>query len=318
MNTEEYRRQISRHRSFIMGLAIIVVMLHHSQFFSIVDYGYLNYLTMIGTAGVDIFLFVSSFGLYYAFSKNSDIKRFYYRRLIRILPTFFIIYAAYAIFHRYPLSIFSLSYWYFALYSNWYITFILFMYMLFPFLYYWQKKYMLQPLIFSILLSISFIIFLVYIHKDDIHDVPMLSLTRFPIFMAGMLIADERVNIRVKYTVSCLALCTILMYFVEMFHIDVLVYPLAFFWGIFACLFFSCHYFHNRVGRCISYLGTISLEMYLIHMILMPYFARKAYIGVMPCIAIFILTIMFSELIHKIVHKLFKFLNYKTGNKIDI
>ena len=81
---------ISRQRTPLMGLAMLSILFFHFtedcavnaiHFTGIVKW----YKTYIGSSGVDLFLFLSGLGLYYAMKKNSDILRFYKRRLVRIL-----------------------------------------------------------------------------------------------------------------------------------------------------------------------------------------------------------------------------------------
>ncbi|MFV0538204.1 MAG: acyltransferase family protein [Dysgonomonas sp.] len=76
---------LSKYRSQLMGIAILWIMLFHSNldvsFFTIFDL-----IKSIGNAGVDIFMFVSGFGIYYSLIKGVSLKTFYKNRLWRILP----------------------------------------------------------------------------------------------------------------------------------------------------------------------------------------------------------------------------------------
>ena len=71
-----------------MGFAIIIVMLFHvnlsrsSAFFG---------LRRMGNIGVDIFFFLSGIGLWYSWAKQQDWKRFYMNRALRIYPAWLII-----------------------------------------------------------------------------------------------------------------------------------------------------------------------------------------------------------------------------------
>lgn len=83
--------KISRYRSAVMGAAILWIMVYHSG----LSFSFLpmfaqtaNDLRSNGFGGVDIFLFVSGFGLYRSLSQNADPIAFYKRRLKRILPAF--------------------------------------------------------------------------------------------------------------------------------------------------------------------------------------------------------------------------------------
>ncbi len=85
---------ISRYRGELMGAAIIFVMLFHvglprdDAFFG---------LRRMGNIGVDIFLFLSGIGLWFAWTKNPSIKDFLCRRFKRIYPTWFVIASLYYI-----------------------------------------------------------------------------------------------------------------------------------------------------------------------------------------------------------------------------
>lgn len=185
------RDTISNHRSFFMGLAIVAIIINHARFFGMCDYGSLNDFVKIGTFGVEIFLFVSSFGLYFAFKKNNNLPRFYYRRLVRILPAFIVVVLCYySIFNATELL--SYKVWIRELFVNWYITFILAMYLLFPFLYVIQQKFLYLPLL--LLVAVSILLTSIFVCKGwaNIQSPPLLMAQRLPVFGLGMLVADER------------------------------------------------------------------------------------------------------------------------------
>lgn len=80
--------KISKYRGELMGFAIIIVMLFHvylpqsSSFFG---------LRRMGNLGVDIFFFLSGIGLWYSWSKQQDYKRFYLNRMLRIYPAWLMV-----------------------------------------------------------------------------------------------------------------------------------------------------------------------------------------------------------------------------------
>ncbi len=83
---------ISRYRGALMGAAIVFIILFHvplargDAFFG---------LRRCGNIGVDMFLFLSGIGLWYAWVKNPSISHFYKRRLLRIFPTWLVISSIY-------------------------------------------------------------------------------------------------------------------------------------------------------------------------------------------------------------------------------
>ena len=80
---------ISKFRLELMGFATIWVMLFH--FRANMEIAPIDWLSSVGYGGVDIFLYLSGFGLYYGYSKNENRRIFYIRRFMRIYPIYLII-----------------------------------------------------------------------------------------------------------------------------------------------------------------------------------------------------------------------------------
>jgi len=79
---------LSRWRGELMGLAMIFVMLFHVWMpKSNPMYG----LVRCGNVGVDIFLMLSGIGLWFSWSKNPNLKRFFKRRFLRVYPAWLLI-----------------------------------------------------------------------------------------------------------------------------------------------------------------------------------------------------------------------------------
>lgn len=83
---------MSQFRTHIMGFAMICVFLFHSPskvlgflptgiWGSFIGYGYL---------GVDVFIFLSAYGLCFSLARN-DLKTYFLNRIERILPTWFLV-----------------------------------------------------------------------------------------------------------------------------------------------------------------------------------------------------------------------------------
>jgi len=303
MTSVEYKQNISAHRSYLMGLSILWIMVHHTYFFEMYDYGYLGFFAKIGSCGVDCFLFISSFGLFHSFSKNNQLRRFYIRRVLRVLPSFIIIMVGVGLLVS-PKSLLKMGYWYRAFHDNWYITFILIMYLCFPVLYYIQKKMVLLPLIICVILSFFMTIFLVSIQKDNIHDVPMLMAQRLPVFACGMLFADSRFSYKVtiKFLLFVLIGTMILLYFAYFIDREYLVYPLFCFLTIEIVLLVSSLWI-KQIDGLMKWIGSLSLELYLVHMAIIPIlvFHIKGLIGVL---LVFFLSFVLAVLVQKIANGL--------------
>ena len=82
---QQMQRKLGRSRDAIKGIAILWVVFFHA----VLDLrGPVYDLQKVGYGGVDIFFFLSGFGLYYSLSKNADLSAFLRRRLARLLPAY--------------------------------------------------------------------------------------------------------------------------------------------------------------------------------------------------------------------------------------
>jgi len=81
------------HRPYLMGFSIIVVFIYHIWLFPLRYDGYdiplIGHLFGNGYFGVDIFLFLSTYGLSHSFNRNS-FGQFYRNRFLRIIPVYIV------------------------------------------------------------------------------------------------------------------------------------------------------------------------------------------------------------------------------------
>ncbi len=82
---ETIRRNLGRYRNEIKGIAILWVCFFHAKLG--LD-GFLYQVQRIGYGGVDIFFFISGFGLYHSLAKDDDPGRYMKRRADRLLPSY--------------------------------------------------------------------------------------------------------------------------------------------------------------------------------------------------------------------------------------
>lgn len=85
---------LSKYRTKLMGIAIIWIMLYHGNEIGMIlpePLEIINFVLEKGRGGVEIFLFLSGLGLYYSYSKNPDMKRFYRRRIVRVIFPYLLI-----------------------------------------------------------------------------------------------------------------------------------------------------------------------------------------------------------------------------------
>jgi len=82
---ETIRRSLSCYRNELKGIAILWVVFFHAQLG--LD-GIWYQIQRIGYGGVDIFFFLSGFGLYHSLEKDADLGRYLRRRGERLLPAY--------------------------------------------------------------------------------------------------------------------------------------------------------------------------------------------------------------------------------------
>ncbi len=184
----------------LKGLAVLTVIFSHLGYFLITDHRFLFPLSIMAGVGVNLFLFLSGFGLTASSIKNKfSLKDFYRRRLTKlyvpmwlILIIFFLL-DFFILKRAYPFSYIGrslLGYFPHAdVFSDidsplWYFSLILFYYLVFP-LFFFLKKYKLSAL--AIYAITYFIIKSEPKFLSDIIHLYKIHLMAFPL---GMLIAS--------------------------------------------------------------------------------------------------------------------------------
>ena len=83
-------------RIFYMGIAMLWVIGYHLWLHDIDYYDnqfkLFSHIFKFGYVGVDVFFFLSAYGLCHSYSQN-DLKTFYFRRFVRIFPLFIVYYS---------------------------------------------------------------------------------------------------------------------------------------------------------------------------------------------------------------------------------
>ena len=132
----------SKYRTQIMGAAMMWVMYLHTIYFGNSEAGHIFH--NMGIFGVDMFLMVSGLGIYYSMRKSKSIGDFYKKRAVRILPAYFIVAISWYAFFKTEFSfteklkaIFGINYFsgsIFHIYEffDWFIPFIIIMYLITP------------------------------------------------------------------------------------------------------------------------------------------------------------------------------------------
>ena len=217
MNKERNILQlINIYRSAIMGFAALWILIHH-EWLPLTPEGTVlfrleNYICDTGFIGVDIFLLISGMGLYYAIQKH-DIKTFYKRRFIRILPALLIMAVIMALIDGWSLQQFICNITGINFYKRntflflWYGIAIIQIYLVFP-LYYKLFSKAKNKKSFTLLAILIWTIFvLVFV---DLERIDLLTFTnRIPIFLIGVLFGWMERNEKVQLNKCDWILCFI-------------------------------------------------------------------------------------------------------------
>ena len=278
-NQQSFFKLVSVHRSAIMGISMVSIMLFHQYFTSVFPF---NFFHIFGYWGVDIFLFLSGMGLVNSLEKNS-IKDYYKRRFMRLVPSCFFCGSL-----KYLVSLFlgmiivnyskemSLSLRAIASLDLWFIPTIIILYLISPVFYYCLRKWMILTIICILVLFFCNDLILSsgvgYDWQSPI-GIASWTLERLPVFSYGMFVAIykniSKKSIRISLIFLLIAICIKL--------IDKL--GISFFASV-GCMFLSItigmpafililisflKLLPKSLLVIISFFGIYSLEFYLVH-----------------------------------------------------
>lgn len=286
--------EISSARNAMMGFAALLIVLFHSP----IDKSAFNYAAVSGKIlyllvksivhsanfGVDIFLILSGFGLFYSFSKNQDVLPFYKKRLLKVAIPVLIASAAMNLFifkysglkfvRHFLLLAFPLDgdrfLWYFAL--------LIPLYIIFPLLYRLIDKGGFKSTAMLILgvLAVNFTMF--FLWYDEYQKIEI-AVTRIPAFILGIyfgkLSAEGKAisGKALKLTYVLFAVFLIVKNYLELFA----GLPLKYYFperyltvgiAVTAVIIFSQIYSNvdlHRAKKLLVFFGSISLEIYLFY-----------------------------------------------------
>lgn len=282
-------QRISKYKSALMGIAILIVVYGHYFYYhsNFTVYQDLN-ITMWYTVGsVDIFIFLSGFGIWHSLSKNSDPLTFMQRRLGRLLPSyipFILVYCAFFVLTNQmnkwqALGNLTTFGWWAQIGQqfNWYIPTQIALYLFSPLFFriiqqYEKKSLLMIPLMYLIM-------------AGCVGTSLMIGLSRFPVYFLGMYLGREsalgkapsKKHLILSGTASVLSMIA-LYFFVILFPDKLSKFGLWWHPYLFStpgCLYFTtwCLEKHEKwaptrlLNRGLSALGGKSFEIYLCHIL---------------------------------------------------
>ena len=317
-----------------MGIAILwIFVLHIFPYETIYKFDIFRVAASIGYVGVDIFLFVSGFGLYFGYAKYSSKYHFYKKRFFRIVPTFvfFIILSMIATQNwgwDTFLSMFFNIGWYFPKSHlpeyNWYLTAIMLFYLFFP---YYIKYFHENPFRSTVVITvISLWITFTLAFAGSINTAIMT--TRLPIFCIGVYMSyllkhyAEPIDCKYGILVSLVLLMAFLLFLKLPIDPDfqyTLIWVYGFYWipfimivpGLLILIVSFLNFISIRIPliiKLLNFFGTISLEIFLIHenIPLKNYLSQKSHSQTMFFGSMFLISVVGGWCVHKLFSKICK------------
>ena len=290
---------ISKHRSAIMGFAILWIMLFHLRVPT--DLAVIDFIRSVGYGGVDIFLFLSGFGLYFSMSrKNFEIKKYYRSRFFRIVPEYWVVigivflaqmdFSARA-FYLLICKATTLGYWIGYRDESWFISCILFLYAIYPIYFKLFKKYGIKASFhfigagFSLMLIYALTCILCYNNKNYGGFI-ILTYARIPIFFIGAIFGHWakdgcRIELSKKLKViglSAAIIASVALVFFQTFLFYALqtcslaYLPYIIITPVLCILLAKFFDKYKTVDKIFTVFGLMSLELYLCHIFIYKLF----------------------------------------------
>lgn len=265
---------ISKNRTAIMGFAMISIMLFHQPFFF--RNPFVDFFHLFGYWGVEVFLFVSGFGVVYSLKKNS-IPIYYKNRLKRLLPSCLLagfgkfIFVKMGFVNHIPVNTLLLLT---SIYL-WYIYALVIYYILAPLLYKILNK---SAVAFFISVCVfSFVCNYIPFGDSDHYFIKYIGwiTSRLPVFVLGMVYALYPIKFSIKHT---MIIGVVLLFISMILRLGITIpkfhwhFPHTNLFILFAtpmlCVFFS--YMHTfasklKLTQVSLFFGNFSLELYLWH-----------------------------------------------------
>lgn len=315
---------LSRYRSELMGLAMLFILLFHVGGRHNETLAYC--LSRCGNVGVDIFLFVSGIGLWFAWSKGTTLKQFYWRRYIRVYPAWLVIACLYFI----PLyindkadltdTILNIIYYhgFWTIYNElhfWYIPAIMTLYTVAP-----AYMTLLSRSRSWCWLPVVFMLFCIAMRYDQTLWTSLrhieIFISRIPIFLIGINVGqwvrERREASRDAWVVAALSMA-LSAYVCLLFEgglrgrfplfLERMAYiPLSISLSLLACRMFA--YFPQLLLRSLAFIGTVSLEFYLIHVEFVMKQLKPFSLGYwLTALLTLLITLPLAWLLHKVLEK---------------
>ena len=187
--------RISRYKGALMGIMILIVVYGHLLYYhsGCKLYQFLGPEEWYTVGSVDIFLFLSGFGIYHSLRKNADPLRFLERRMARLLPSylpFIVVFCAFMLWAGkntiwQSLGNLTTFGWWTQMGGqfNWYIPLLIGAYLVSPLLFAAIERYGKKSLWLFLLLFLM--------EAACVNTSLMMGVSRLPVYFLGMYLGHE-------------------------------------------------------------------------------------------------------------------------------
>lgn len=316
---------ISQYRTELMGFAIFGVLLGHLMNETWQPVILSQITRLIHTAG---FIFLSGFGLYYAFQKNRNLAFFYKKRLIRIfvpfaLITYWFFILAYACGEESLGKCFTdltaTSFWFFGeaqTWAMWYVSATIVLYLLFPLIYYVLFAFR-SPAIGLAAISVVYAVslYLIACFCPDYWMDTRIFFARFIMFPLGIFTGYLSANAKKVSAVQIIcyfAVCIVMAAVAKLWIDDEIYAVIRTLIGLPLVTLFL-HWLSKRkwaetvIFRPLHFGGVYSYELYLIHVII--FYLCRNIIGINSAVSMIIgigISLLICQPVHKGINRLFE------------
>ena len=321
---------VSRHRTAIMGAAALWIVFYHSHLNLHAASGsavwtaiafVLDTIRRSGNAGVDIFLLLSGFGLYFSLSRDERITRFYFKRAQRLLPPFLIVSVLWNAREGlgaagYVRRVLLLDFFSDGNTTFWYVNLLVILYILYPFLHRCFNRSPFAALFGGCALSAALTLAL-YFFAPSLYTNIHLALPRIPVFLCGVLLGKltyEKKSVP-RFVLWASAACVALMFTVLLvlnvkqlpFPREIVKYytycPFAVSLTLCAAALFDRPVLRG-VQRLCGIVGRYSFEIYLLYeklaVVCVPVFLADDRTHTLYYVPVFVLTMVLAVLLHEV------------------
>lgn len=275
-------------RKEIFGFTAIWIILFHIHDSISLGYfpgsNYVAYVMSVGNSGVDIFLFLSAVGLCSSMEKHS-VGAFYKNRVSRICLPFLLAAVPYFVWYdfiyakdgiwQFFANISTVNFWLTDTYPVWYVAFIVVLYAAFPLIYKADKKSRHISTVALILLDIV-LEYVLFANGSVIYANAEKALSRFPVFLIGVLMAPLVLEGR---KISLYQVVAALFAWIGVFLVAIFaplpLFAVRYLYAIMSVCFVVVFSFIRTVipwrgvPKLFGWLGNISLEIYVVHVLLL-------------------------------------------------